>query len=67
MISGFLSPGDPYLWILIYQITAKNLREMMETCSKNAFGNMGIYLLEMWDSLRTELFWNLEFEILEIL
>ena len=31
MISGFLTPGNPYLWIWIYQITFENMRKSMGT------------------------------------
>ena len=44
MISGFLSPGNPYLWILVYQITSTNLRKYMGPFSKtNILVNLDFY------------------------
>ena len=44
MISEFLTPGDPCLWILIYQNTSNNIRIIMDTfLHNNYFVNMRIY------------------------
>ena len=37
MMSGFLTPGNPYLWILTYQIISNNIRNIMEPFSRILF------------------------------
>ena len=60
MISAFVTPGDPYSLILIYQNTSKCIRKDMETfLRKHMFCNSGNIILKM-ESACTGFFklWN---------